>query len=259
MRSQEDTILGPPDWDEVKSATAIDFGELLPSKKALQRLIDTIDDDDDDDKGDAADDVTTDRSIPAADGKDGAAGSAQKRMSSPAATWRRASAGLGTRGSATKRTSARVEKLQGIVHEMHARAAPTSSDNALKATPSLNRGSLASVKSLGHAAEMEVDNVLRTTKSADFGARGGSGSTPDVVDPATVVLERGAGLASNACDSEGVCTGAKNFEQHDIVVVLILIIVVVHIPCTTDGTGMSRGSCRHKDRRGWAGVGFGAI
>ena len=121
-----------------------------------------------------------------------------------------------------------MEKLQGIVHEMHARAEPTSSDNAFKAVPSLNRGSLASVKSLGHAAEIEVDNVLRTAKSADFGARGGSGNTPDVVDPAAVVLERGAGLALNGCDSEGVCTGAKNFAQHDIVVVLILLIVAVH-------------------------------
>lgn len=214
---QNDTVLGAPDWDEVKTATGIEFGQLLPSKQDLRRLIQACEDDIDTEAGAYADSTKTDSvalaGIPTV--------ALNKRNSAPS------TAALGlvsmrARNTSGKRNSIRAEKLEDIMHENHVCSVHERRRQSLHSIPSLERESLAMMKSEGDKKEIEAERRIRSTKSADLDKlRGGAGaginddglsSAAEVLDPERALLGnlRDPNRSMNGVDVDAapVATGA---------------------------------------------------
>jgi hypothetical protein len=122
---QQDPILGPPDWNEVMTSTAIDFEQLLPSKEDLERLIDSMNDDD----------------PPVVVKADPAANPVLALVN-----------------------GAPVESVEKIAPGPDDKELSTSPPGQMKKGPSLQRESLAALKAEGDAEELEVDKKLREEK-----------------------------------------------------------------------------------------------
>lgn len=187
MSVQNDTVLGAPDWDEVMATTAIDCGELLPSKKVLRRLLDSIEGQDTTAPPDSAPAASSQLLTPipsdphpgAADTAAAAGGGARgagagavggeaphKRNSAPAASTL-AALGLRKPSFGRQRHSAKGDRLEALFQEERPHKWR---DNGclLHSEQSLKKESLVALKNEGEAAEQEAEMRLRSSKSANL-------------------------------------------------------------------------------------------